>query len=406
MVGMIKQPIPLQHTQFHLGYQPSLDGIRGFAVLWVIAFHFHLPLGRAGLLGVDVFFALSGFLITVLLAQEWQRFGNIQLGNFYMRRVLRLYPALLLLLLVIGAIASKAYLVSTLFYFTNWIMALHLQPVGGLLDHAWSLSVEEQYYLFWPVFLFLMLRLRLPPRWIVLITGALGMASAVYRIIAWNSYHDWYRVYMGTDMHADGLLLGSAFGLATVFGLLPSFTWVRRCLPLATLLSVLFFIWVSIDTRLTQDFVPLYGNLGVSIATLILISRLTTYPSRAVRKVLEFSPLVITGGISYGLYLWHAPIGMILDGAGLPWNPYLLAAGSLLTFAAAGLSSVFLEKPILRIKSRFSFPPHKPSNQSISYQKGGLRGAPGSRSTDQAYRPSTHSTLLTSHEENRIIETR
>ena len=133
-------------STFHLGYQPALDGMRGFAVLWVMGFHYQLPFGRDGLFGVDIFFTLSGFLITVLLAEEWQRTGAIHFKNFYMRRILRLYPALLLLLIVIFTVAKGPYIYSTLFYFTNWIKAFHLQPDSVYLDHTWSLSIEEQFY--------------------------------------------------------------------------------------------------------------------------------------------------------------------------------------------------------------------------------------------------------------------
>ena len=143
-------PKPIQKSRFHLGYQPALDGIRGFAVLWVMGFHYQLPFSRQGLFGVDIFFTLSGFLITVLLVQEWERFGGIQLKFFYLRRILRLYPALILILIVFFTLIPKPYLFSTIFYYTNWIKALHFQPDSLYLDHVWSLSIEEQYYLIWP----------------------------------------------------------------------------------------------------------------------------------------------------------------------------------------------------------------------------------------------------------------
>ena len=105
-----------EKTSFHLGYRPALDGIRGFAVLWVIGFHFNLPFGRDGLFGVDMFFVLSGFLITVLLVEEWDKEGRIHFKNFYIRRILRLYPALVFLLVVFSLVAPWQYIFSTLFY--------------------------------------------------------------------------------------------------------------------------------------------------------------------------------------------------------------------------------------------------------------------------------------------------
>ena len=195
-------------TGYHLGYRPALDGLRAFAVLWVIGFHYHLPFGRDGLFGVDIFFTLSGFLITVLLLEEWSHTGRISLKNFYIRRILRLYPALVLMLLVFGLRVPNGYIFSTLFYSTNWIKALHVLPDSIYLDHTWSLSIEEQFYLLWPAALMLMLRMKVQPRRMALITAGLGLISAIWRAVYWNATQDWFRVYMGTDMHADGLLLG------------------------------------------------------------------------------------------------------------------------------------------------------------------------------------------------------
>ncbi len=345
---------PSQET-FHLGYRPALDGIRGFAVLWVIGFHNNLPLGRDGLFGVDMFFALSGFLITVLLVEEWQRDGSIRLKNFYIRRIMRLFPALFLLLVTLIALAPRSYIVSTLFYFTNWMKAFHLQPDSLYLDHAWSLSVEEQYYLIWPVVLFTMLRIKIPKKFIVIITLTLGLSSALARVLVWNSTNDWFRVYMGTDLHADGLLLGSAFGLVTAFRFLPNYVKLKRVLALITLITLLLAAWLLIEKQLTQEFIPLYGNLGVSIGTIIIISRLVNYPSPIIAKIFSFGPLVKIGVISYGLYLWHAPVAVLIDQAGLPWSPILLTATKVAAaFVAAGLSYWLVEKPILRLKQRFT----------------------------------------------------
>ena len=341
--------------RFHLGYRPGLDGLRGFAVLWVIGFHYDLPLGRSGLFGVDIFFALSGFLITVLLLEEWQRSNQIRLKFFYLRRILRLFPAIVLLLAAFFAVAPKVYVVSTLFYFTNWIKALHLQPDSLYLDHVWSLSIEEQYYLFWPLFLLLLLRAKVSKPVLVLIPLALGLTSAVARILVWNASQDWFRVYMGTDLHADGLLLGSAFGVATVFGLLPDFNRWKRILTLLTGLTLLLALWLLIDKNLTQSFIPLYGNLGVSIGTIVLISRLVHAPAKFLAKIFCFPPLVKIGVISYGLYLWHAPIGVVIDQAALPWPAVAITVTKLVvTFLCAGASYMLVEKPILSFKDRFA----------------------------------------------------
>lgn len=351
------EPKPNQQSTFHLGYHPALDGMRGFSVLWVMAFHYHLPLGRDGLFGVDIFFTLSGFLITVLLVEEWQRTGAIQFKNFYMRRILRLYPALLLLLIVIFTVTPRPYIYSTLFYFTNWIKAFHLQPDSLYLDHTWSLSIEEQFYLLWPILLATFLRSNLSKKMIVFVPLGLGLASSFARIITWTSSHDWFRVYMGTDLHADGLLIGSAFGLMTAYGLLPNFLEKKRILSLITLITFLLAGWLLIEKQLTQSFIPLWGNLGVTLGALVIISRLINYRSEKIIKLFSFPILVKIGVISYGLYLWHAPIGVIIDNANLGFPPLLINLSKvLITFMTAGLSYWLLEKPILKFKNRFISP--------------------------------------------------
>ena len=350
-----KNPNPIQNPLFHLGYQPSLDGIRGFAVLWVMGFHYQLPFSRQGLFGVDIFFTLSGFLITVLLVQEWERYGRIQLKFFYLRRILRLFPALILILIVFYTLIPKPYIFSTIFYYTNWIKALHFQPDSLYLDHVWSLSIEEQFYLIWPAVLITLLHFKIPKKTIVLLLLMLGLSSAVGRILVWNSTHDWFRVYMATDLHADGLLIGSAFGFMQVYGFHPDFSKHKRVFSLTTLLTVLLAAWLLIDNQLSQSFIPNYGILGVSIGTIIIIARIVNIPSGLISKIFCFSPLVKIGMISYGLYLWHAPIGALIDQFNLNLPLYLLIGLKiLLTFLAAGISYKFLERPILNLKRRFN----------------------------------------------------
>lgn len=361
------EPEITPHTKFHLGYHPSLDGIRGVAVLWVMGFHYQLPMGRDGLFGVDIFFTLSGFLITVLLVEEWQQTGAINFKNFYIRRILRLYPALLLLLAVIFPITPRPYIYSTLFYFTNWIKAFHLQPDSLYLDHTWSLSIEEQFYFLWPIFLTIILRTNLSKKMIVFIPLGLGFVSALARIVTWISTHDWFRVYMGTDLHADGLLLGSAFGLMTAYRLLPDFSRKKSVLSLITLITFLLGVWLLIEKQLTQSFIPLWGNLGVSLGTLVIISRIINYRSEIINKIFSFPLLVKIGMISYGLYLWHAPIGEIIDQANFGLHPSFISASKVIcTFLVASLSFWMVEKPLLRFKTRFISAPSKKEVQPIN----------------------------------------
>jgi len=158
---------------------------------------------------------------------------------------------------------------------------------------------------------------------------------------------------MGTDLHADGLLLGSSFGIMTVYQFLPNFSKHRSIVSLITLITCFLTIWLLIEKQLTQSFIPLYGNLGVALGTIVIISRLVSDPDPLLTKIFSFAPLEKIGKISYGLYLWHAPIGVIIGKSNFTTNPFLLNGSKiLLTFLAVGLSYWLVEKPFLRLKSK------------------------------------------------------
>ena len=224
---------------FALGYRPQLDGLRAVAVLAVMTFHAAIladhnnPL-PGGFLGVDLFFALSGFLITTILAEEWLRRGRIDVPAFYVRRALRLLPAVVLLL---GAVTADSVLVVrttsaaqfvrgqvlwTALYFQNWHLIETRPHFPSDLSHMWSLSVEEQFYLLWPLLLLLVLVLRASPRVTIgiVVAGAAASAVAMGLLSGTDPMH--YHAYYGTDTRAQTLLLGAALGLAAVFGKLPA----------------------------------------------------------------------------------------------------------------------------------------------------------------------------------------
>jgi len=183
---------------------PALDGLRGLALLAVMGLHTSPSVLPGGFLGVDLFFVLSGFLITYLLVREWQKFGSIRLRQFYLRRALRLYPALWGLLLV-GGLATLAFgsrhdfsvfrraLPSVLFYFFNWRLAHPMCPeVPGIFQHLWSLAIEDQFYLVWPILLAGLLAMRVRRRWILaLVLAAVGFRTWAYAPVAWATLVLW-----------------------------------------------------------------------------------------------------------------------------------------------------------------------------------------------------------------------
>jgi peptidoglycan/LPS O-acetylase OafA/YrhL len=347
---------------FHLGYRRWLDGLRGLAVLLVLAFH--LSLLPSGFLGVDVFLVLSGFLITSLLAQEWRQRGTISLRRFYLRRALRLLPAFLVLL-------AGCYLVTLLLrpahelrslrkemivaacYVTNWPT---LHQVGlSRLAHTWSLSLEEQFYVFWPPLLYGMLRLRLSRRCILsLVCGGI-VASASLRAALWG--HDLnplglLRLLFGLDCRADALLIGCLVGLLATWNRLPSSrrgVFWSGVAAMAAAAGLLFLLWHE-KSMFQHD---LYRGVLTLVALLVavILVRLLAAPCRFASLVLEFAPLVGVGRISYALYLFHWPIIVWLGPAAIGyWEKVTLITA--LSSVAAVLSFYCVERPCLRWKDR------------------------------------------------------
>ena len=217
------------NPEVRLSYCPGLDGLRALAVSAVLLYHADLPFIPGGFLGVEVFFVISGYLISALLLAEWRQKGRINLKDFWLRRARRLLPALYVLLVVTLTFAVvflpeevaglRADVVAALGYVTNWFLIFgeesYFESVGraSLLQHLWSLAVEEQFYLIWPVVLAVGLGLGMKhrrQRWVltVALVGAAG--SAVAMRLLFTPGVDPSRIYYGTDTRATGLLCGAA----------------------------------------------------------------------------------------------------------------------------------------------------------------------------------------------------
>jgi peptidoglycan/LPS O-acetylase OafA/YrhL len=356
------------NDEFRLGYRPWLDGMRGVAILLVLALHFGVLPG--GFLGVDVFFVLSGFLITVLLAEEWRDRGSIDFRRFYLRRALRLLPAYAVLLAVVAARlffvtgdevgnTIRELLVAGC-YFANW-PSLH--GVGMLhLRHTWSLCVEEQFYLIWPIVFWTMLRFRMSrPRILAVVVAGIFLSALDRLLLYWllkqsDRMGAVFRLYMGLDSRADALLIGCLIGLLAAWGYLRNRDGLG--LRLAALVAIGLLGWILSARGI--DNAPLYRYEFTVIALLIgiLLVRLVTASSASTTllgRVLEAPPLLWIGRRSYAIYLFHLPI---IDGLGVEnkaWSEpgRCLLAGAL-ALGAAALSYVVVEQPFLRLKSRFA----------------------------------------------------
>jgi peptidoglycan/LPS O-acetylase OafA/YrhL len=342
----------------HIRYRPGLDGLRALAAVAVFAYHARIDWLPGGFLGVDLFFVLSGYLITSLLLVEWEARNRIDLRRFWLRRARRLLPALVVVVLgslILSAIFARQDLahtrsdvLSSLFYYANWheIAAnrsyFNVAGNPSLLQHTWSLAVEEQFYIVWPLLLVpclvLVGRRRLP---MLVIAGI--AASAALMWILYNPNGDPSRVYFGTDTRAFLLLMGILLALVW-----PWIQRLQRALPLLELLGVAALVGTVLLFRNMQDFNPtLYrgGDLAAAFCFVVLIAAVA-HPKTGIGEAFGVAPLRWIGERSYGIYLWHWPIIVLVAGVNTHPGMGTVAAEAALVLAAATLSYRYVEQPI------------------------------------------------------------
>ncbi len=353
------------------GYSPALDGIRALAVLAVMLFHFGVPGLTGGFLGVDAFFVLSGFLITSLLLAEHARNGRIKLSAFWARRARRLMPAALAML--IATVIAGHFLLqdsdlallrvdglAALGYVANWRMIWRgtgyfaATATASPLQHTWSLGIEEQFYVIWPLIiagLLVWLAAR-RTRWILLLFCALG--TLVSAALAAALYHpdNIDRAYFGTDTRAQALLIGAALAvlLTRVDGApAPRHRGSARhfVLGMFALAGAAVTLWMWHFAVGTSQWIY-HGGLTIAAGAIALvIAHAVISPKSPTARVLALPPLVWLGKISYGVYLWHWPIVSFVTATNTGLSPvplFLVRIG--LTFAIALASFHLIESPI------------------------------------------------------------
>jgi len=357
-----------------IGYMPGLDGLRALAVFAVIAYHFGLTWAPGGLLGVCLFFVLSGYLITNILLLQWKNNGKIDLKDFWIRRARRLLPAFFAML--VGVMfwiiyfaperfeAIKYEALASTFYTSNWYLIFHevsyFERFGppSPLGHLWSLAVEEQFYLFWPLILgfgFLFLKQR---KWIIWGTVAIALISCIAMALIYIPGSDPSRVYYGTDTRAFSLLSGAVLAMV-----LPSSRMTeplsgknKLALDVTGSIGLLVVIFMILNTNQYQTFLYRGGLLIFSIAAAILVAAIAN-PSFYMSKLFAWRPIRWLGECSYGIYLWHYPIVVLT-------SPVVNTGGTktslmlwqiLMTIILAVLSRYLIEEPIRYGRQKSSF---------------------------------------------------
>ncbi|MBC2313741.1 acetyltransferase [Listeria welshimeri] len=352
-------------TRYSRKYVPSIDGLRALAVIAVIAYHLNFSWAKGGFIGVDIFFVLSGYLITNILLTQWEKNQTLQLKQFWLRRFRRLIPAAYVMIVVVVIFSVlfhseilknlRGDAIASFFYVSNWWFIFHnvsyFDSFGmpSPLKNLWSLAIEEQFYLIWPVFLLVFLRWVKNPKLLLKIVIGLGLLSAIWMTILYVPGTDPSRVYYGTDTRLFDLLSGCALAFVWPFNRLSPNIPKRSkaALNIAGTISILFFFLITALVSEYQPFLYRGGLLFVAIMGAVMIATIA-HPASYLSKIFSFKPLRWIGTRSYGIYLWHYPIITLTTPVleiGQPsiWRSILQVAA---TFIIAELSFRYIETPI------------------------------------------------------------
>ena len=346
-------------------YRPEIDGVRAIAILPVIIYHLNAKWLPGGYLGVDIFFVLSGYLITTLLILEYEKTQKVNLAGFWSRRIRRLMPALFLVLLTIALyfalfassfdrIGLRSDLTSALFYVANWGFIVEGQSYFtdfesvSYVRHTWSLAIEEQFYLVWPLTISLLFGFRKQKYIPILLASLIGCSIF---LMGFLHQADPSRAYFGTDTRVHQVLIGVSLAFLLTGGLREKVLKIGyQLIPWAVAGITVCFIFLD-DTT---SFYYRGGSVAIALSTVALISGLEA--DHPIQKIFQMKILVSVGLISYGLYLWHWPVIQIVRKEVGPVSELRNAIISvLITFAISAISYRCIEKPLRHGKQLFKW---------------------------------------------------
>jgi peptidoglycan/LPS O-acetylase OafA/YrhL len=350
-----------------LHYMPALDGLRAVSILGVLLYHGGFSWAGGGVISVNVFFVLSGFLITTLLLKEWERSNTIKLLSFWARRARRLLPALFLLLAGIAVYIwifapggtqgeFRGDALSTLFYFGNWHQIASGQSYFALVSapspvlHTWSLAIEEQFYVVWPLVVLGLMKLWGSTRVLLTVAVVGAVASATEMALLFHPGMDPSRLYYGTDTRAQDILVGAVVALVLLHRQPSENRPGRAAWSWVGAIAMGVYAWEWFTVTGSSNWLYRGGFLLCDVAVGVVILAVTLAPRGLPARGLSVRPLTYIGRISYGLYLWHWPVFLVVDNARtglIGWELFVVRCA--ITFVIAVASWYLVEQPVRKM---------------------------------------------------------